>query len=41
MHGVILSKTAVVMETRANLTGRAYAQTEITLDANAVTQPLN
>lgn len=41
MHGIILSKTAVVMATGANLTGRAYAQTEITLDANSVTQPLN
>ena len=41
MHGILLSKTAVVMANGANLTGRAYAQTEITLDANSVTQPLN
>ena len=40
MHGILLSKTAVVMETRATLTGRAFAQTEITLDANSVQQPL-
>jgi hypothetical protein len=39
-HGVILSKTAVVMQTNAVFTGRAFAQTEITLDANDVTQPL-
>ena len=41
MHGILLSKTAVVMATNANLTGRAYAQAEITLDANSITQPLN
>lgn len=40
LHGIVLSKTAVVMNTGANLTGRAYAQTEITLDAASVTQPL-
>lgn len=40
LHGVLLSKTAVVMQTGAVLTGRAYAQTEITLDAASVTQPL-
>lgn len=38
-HGIVLSKTAVVMETNAVFTGRAFAQTEITLDANDVTQP--
>jgi hypothetical protein len=40
-HGVVLSKTAIVMETGAVFVGRALAQTEITLDANAVTQPLD
>ncbi|MDZ7706759.1 MAG: ice-binding family protein [Trueperaceae bacterium] len=39
LHGVVLSKTAVVMNTGATLTGRAFAQTEITLDATTVTQP--
>ncbi len=39
MNGIVLSKTAVVMNTGASLTGRAYAQTEITLDAATVTQP--
>jgi hypothetical protein len=34
-----LSKTAVVMETDAAFTGRAFAQTEITLDSATVTQP--
>ncbi len=41
MHGVVLSKTAIVMETGAVFGGRAFAQTEITLDAATVTQPLD
>ncbi|MBA2662692.1 MAG: DUF3494 domain-containing protein [Bradymonadaceae bacterium] len=37
--GILLSKTLIAMETGAKLLGRAYAQTAVTLDANAVTQP--
>ena len=37
--GVILSKTMIAFKTGAKLDGRALAQTAITLDANAVTQP--
>ncbi len=39
LNGIVLSKTAVVMATGAELNGRAYAQTNVTLDANTVTQP--
>lgn len=39
LHGIVLSKTAVVLATGAVLTGHAYAQTAITLDAATVTQP--
>ena len=35
--GTILCKTAIVMNTGAKLTGRALAQTAVTLDADAVT----
>jgi hypothetical protein len=34
--GVILSKTAIVMKTGATLSGKALAQTAVTLDANKV-----
>jgi len=37
--GIILSKTQIVLQTGAKLKGRALAQTAVTLDANAVTQP--
>lgn len=37
--GIILSQTAVVMNTGAKLNGRALAQTAVTLDADAVTAP--
>ncbi len=37
--GIILSKTAIVMQTGAVLNGRALAQTAVTMDANAVTEP--
>jgi len=37
--GVILCKTQIVFNTGATLEGRALAQTAVTLDANAVTQP--
>ncbi len=39
VKGIILSKTAIVMNTGAKLNGRALAQTAVTLDANAVTAP--
>ena len=37
--GIILCKTQIVLRTGAALKGRALAQTAVTLDANAVTQP--
>ena len=37
--GIILSHTAIAMNTGATLNGRALAQTAVTLDANAVTAP--
>lgn len=37
--GIILSKTGIVLQTGAVLNGRALAQTAVTLDASAVTQP--
>jgi hypothetical protein len=37
--GIILSKTNVAMVTGASINGRLLAQTEVALDANAVTQP--
>jgi hypothetical protein len=37
--GVILCQTQIVLQTGAVLNGRALAQTAVTLDANAVTQP--
>jgi len=38
-EGIILSQTAIAMNTGATLNGRLLAQTAVTLDANAVTQP--
>ncbi len=38
-NGIILSQTAIVINTGATLNGRALAQTAVTLDANAVTAP--
>ena len=38
-QGIILCQTAIVMNTGATLTGRALAQTAVTLSANAVTSP--
>lgn len=37
--GVILSKTQIAVNNGAVIDGRAFAQTAVTLDANAVTQP--
>jgi hypothetical protein len=38
-NGIILDKTAIVIQTGATLNGRALAQTAVTLDANVVTAP--
>lgn len=38
-QGVILSQTGIVFNTGSSITGRALAQTAVTLDATAVTQP--
>lgn len=38
-YGIILSKTAITLQNLARLDGRAYAQTAVALDNNAVTQP--
>lgn len=38
--GIILSQTQIALQTGAVLNGRALAQTAVTLDANAVTQPV-
>jgi hypothetical protein len=38
-EGVILSQTAITLNTGATVNGRLLAQTAVTLDANAVTQP--
>lgn len=39
--GIILCATAIAMQTGASLNGRAMAQTAVTLQMNAVTQPAN
>jgi hypothetical protein len=38
-EGIILSQTAISMNTGATINGRMLAQTAVTLDANAVRQP--
>jgi hypothetical protein len=38
-QGIILAATNIAMQTGATLTGRALAQTAVTLDSNAVTAP--
>ena len=38
-QGIILSGTAIMLNTGAVLTGRALAQTAVNLDANTITQP--
>jgi hypothetical protein len=37
--GVILSQTAISMQTGASINGNLFAQTEVTLQSNAVTKP--
>lgn len=39
MKGIILCQTQIVVSNGATLTGRALAQTAVTLDANTVTKP--
>ena len=36
---IIMSKTSIILQSGASLTGRALAQTAFVLDSNAVTQP--
>jgi hypothetical protein len=38
-EGIILSHTMIAMQTGASINGRLYAQTAVTLQMNAVTQP--
>src|SRR5665648_580670 len=38
-EGIILAKTKIAMQTDASINGRLWAQTEVTLDQNTVTQP--
>ena len=39
LEGIVLSKTGITLQTKASLHGRAYAQTMVALDKNAVTSP--
>jgi hypothetical protein len=38
-EGILLSKTMIAVQTGASVNGRLYAQTAVTLQKNAVTQP--
>ena len=38
-EGIILSKTAITLQTGASMKGRALAQTQVALDNNVITQP--
>jgi hypothetical protein len=38
-EGIVLCQTAIILQNGAVLNGRALAQTAVTMDANAVTQP--
>jgi hypothetical protein len=38
-EGTILSKTMIAMKTKASINGRLLAQTAVTLQMNAITQP--
>ena len=38
-EGILLSQTAITLQTGASMNGRALAQTAVALDTNAVTQP--
>jgi hypothetical protein len=39
LEGIVLSKTLIAVNTGASVTGRLFAQTAVTLQMNAVTQP--
>lgn len=39
LEGVLLAKTGITFQTKASLSGRAYAQTMVAFDMNAVTAP--
>jgi len=39
MEGIVLSKSLIAMQTGASINGRLFAQTAVTLQMNAVTQP--
>ncbi len=39
LEGIVLSQTSITFRTGASLTGRAFAQTAVTLDGNTVNQP--
>ena len=39
IEGVVMSQTSIAMHTGASINGRLLAQTAVTLDGNAVTQP--
>jgi hypothetical protein len=41
LEGIVLSKTAITLQTGASVNGRLLAQTAIELDSNAVTEPSN
>jgi hypothetical protein len=38
-EGIILSKTAITLKTKASMKGRALGQSLVALDDNVVTQP--
>ena len=38
-EGVVLSQTAIIMQTGSSINGRLLAQTAVTLDTSTVTQP--
>jgi len=40
-EGIVLGKTLIALQTGASINGRLLAQTEVTLQMNAVTQPVN
>jgi hypothetical protein len=39
VEGILLAKTGITLQTKASLHGRAFAQTMVALDKNAVTGP--
>jgi hypothetical protein len=39
MEGIVLCKSLIALQTGASINGRLFAQTAVTLQKNAVTQP--